>query len=353
MRIVIDEKIPYMASVLAQMGHIVDAVPGDKIDNAMLRNAGALFVRTRTKCNATLLNNTYVRFIGTATIGYDHIDADYCYRNGIEWVSAPGCNADAVLQYVQSVIYTWLRESHLESSSLVLGIVGVGHIGSRVARWARSAGMKVLLNDPPREAAGEEGFVSINEIAEKSDIVTFHPTLTLSGQYPSYHLLGRSFLEKFNRKGLLINASRGAVADNSELLTMLKSRSDIAVALDVWEGEPNINPELLNRAYIATPHIAGYSVQGKLNASRMMIESFARFTSYNENIPQICLPSPECTVIESETIANALLSVYSPLNDTMRLKRRPQDFELQRNEYVLRREPSEYEIYIKGERYIP
>lgn len=352
MRIVIDEKVPYLAEALVKMGHSVEALPGDRIDNAVLRDAGALFVRTRTKCNATLLEDSDVRFIGTATIGYDHIDADYCCNRGIEWVSAPGCNADAVLQYVQSVIYTWLYHHGYDIKSQTIGIVGVGHIGSRVERWARSAGMKVLLNDPPREAAGEKGFVSIDEIAENCDIVTFHPTLTNTGKYSSYHLLGTPFLDRFKKNGLLINASRGAVADNSALLAFLRNSPGVDVALDVWEGEPDINIELLNRSYVATPHIAGYSAKGKLNASRMMLEAFARFTLYRGDIPKLSLPAPENSMVSADSLPEALLSIYSPLNDTVRLKNHPEDFEKQRNGYLLRREPSEFDIYIDGEHYI-
>ncbi len=348
MKIVVDEKIPYLVSALRQMGHIVEELPGDAIDRAALNGAGALFVRTRTICNSQLLNGTDVRFIGTATIGYDHIDIDYCSRAGIEWVSAPGCNADAVLQYVQSSVYSWMQKNNVDAASLTMGIVGVGRIGSRVERWARSVGMNVLLNDPPRQAAGETGFVSLYEIAHRCDIVTFHPTLSSMGPFPSRHLINASFLSKMQRRVLLINASRGAVADNNALLAAIERNNALDVVLDVWENEPNINLRLLKEAYIATPHIAGYSAKGKLNASVMMLEAFTRYTSYQGKLPQIALLPPTDNIIEAHSISEALLSIYTPMTDSEKLKNNPDEFELQRNNYSLRREPSEYIITING-----
>ena len=348
MKIVMDEKIPYLQGALTQMGHTVTAMPGDAIDAVALEGAGALFVRTRTLCNAALLDGTDVRFIGTATIGYDHIDADYCRRAGIEWVSAPGCNADAVLQYVQSSIYSWLQDKKTDISALAIGIVGVGRIGSRVERWARSQGMTVLLNDPPRQAAGEQGLVSLDEIARVCDIVTFHPTLSLSGPFRSYHLLDSAFLAKINRRALLINASRGAVADNNALYDAVVGNSLLDVALDVWENEPKISQELLDRAFIATPHIAGYSAKGKLNASLMMLQAFAQYTSYKAELPHIELPPPANNNIEASTLADALLKIYSPLSDTAKLKSSPSMFEWLRNNYELRREPSEFIVRVDG-----
>ncbi|MBQ2878609.1 MAG: erythronate-4-phosphate dehydrogenase, partial [Bacteroidaceae bacterium] len=231
---------------------------------------------------------------------------------------------------------------------LAIGIVGVGRIGSRVERWARSQGMTVLQNDPPRQAAGEQGFVSLDEIARVCDIVTFHPTLSLSGPFRSYHLLDSAFLAKINRRALLINASRGAVADNNALYDAIVGNSLLDVALDVWENEPKISQELLDRAFIATPHIAGYSAKGKLNASLMMLQSFAQYTSYKAELPHIELPPPANNNIEASTLADALLKIYSPLSDTAKLKSSPSMFEWLRNNYELRREPSEFIVHVDG-----
>ena len=345
MRIVVDEKIQYLCEALEQMGHTVEALPGCAISNSDLLTADALFVRTRTLCNAALLDNTAVRFIGTATIGHDHIDKEYCRQKGIVWTNAPGCNADAVLQYVQSAIYCWARSNSIENlQGLTLGIVGVGQIGSRVERWARKAGLTVLLNDPPRAARGEEDFVALEKIAQECDIITFHTTLNKSGDYPSYHLADTAFMDNLRKCKLLINASRGPVVDNSALLNAIDNKRIAAVALDVWENEPLLNPRLLEKAYIATPHIAGYSAEGKMNASRMMVEAFAAFCNYKEALPIMRLPAPPHRDISADSQPDAFLTIYNPMDDTRLLKTSPHKFEELRNNYNLRREPSAYGI---------
>lgn len=347
MKIVIDEKIPYLADALQQMGHSVAAYAGDAITSEHLADAEALFVRTRTLCGAQLLDGTAVRFIGTATIGYDHIDADYCRGCGIEWTNAPGCNADAVLQYVQSAIYAWACESGRSVEGAVIGIVGVGQIGSRVERWARGAGMRVLLNDPVREARGEQGFSSLGLIASECDIITFHPTLSRVGDHPSYHLADEAFFASLRRCALLINASRGPVVDNAALCAAIADGKVAAAVVDVWEGEPRLSIDLLQRAFIATPHIAGYSAEGKMNASRMMVEAFARYTNYSGPRPLMQLPAPVEPCVRAASMPEALLSIYNPLTDTLALKNAPQKFEALRNNYNLRREPAAFKITIE------
>lgn len=348
MNIVIDEKIPFLREALEAMGHSVVALPGVRIAAADVSAADALFVRTRTMCNAALLDGSKVRFIGTATIGYDHIDAAYCECNGIEWASAAGCNAGAVLQYVQSVIYSWAKERECQLQGLSLGIVGVGEIGSRVAAWARSEGMRLLLNDPPRQAKeGSGNFVSLADIARECDIITFHPTLSRGGDFPSYHLANEAFLSSLEKCRLLINASRGPVVDNLALLDALDDSSLFDTVLDVWENEPEILLPLLNKVYIATPHIAGYSAEGKLNATRLVLEAFAVFSGYDGVLPLPALPVPEPQVIAAPTYADALLQIYTPDVDSKRLKRSPETFEEQRNNYALRREPSAYKMTIE------
>jgi erythronate-4-phosphate dehydrogenase len=347
MKVVIDEKIPYLKSALLKMGCDVLDMPGVDIDATSVKDADALFVRTRTKCNASLLSGSKVGFVGTATIGYDHIDTDYCNRNGVEWTNAAGCNAGAVLQYVQSVVYSWARDNALSVEGLTLGVVGVGQIGSRVAAWARKVGMNVLENDPPKAAAGMVGLVSLEEIAEKCDIITFHPTLNVEGEYCSYHLADTGFFDSLRRCLLFINASRGPVVDNRALLSALEDGRVGCAAIDVWENEPEIDLSLLNKVYVATPHIAGYSAEGKINATRMVLEAFARFVGYVGELPQLQLDAPSCQVVEACSEQDALLAIYSPLDDTVMLKEAPLQFENLRNNYVLRREPSAYKIVIK------
>ena len=343
MRIVIDEKIPYLKDALSSAGFTVVAKAGSDINSEDVASAEALFVRTRTKCNAELLGGSSVKFVGTATIGYDHIDAEYCSRNSIAWKNAAGCNAGAVLQYVQSVIYEWSECV----KGLSIGIVGVGEIGSRVAEWANSVGMTVYRNDPPKEAQGIKGLVSLDEIAEKCDIITFHPTLERAGDFPTYHLADKKFFESLKRCKLLINASRGEVVDNKALLDAVNESKVGAVALDVWENEPEINKELLEKAFVATPHIAGYSAEGKMNATRIVLDAFFEFLGKKDCISLDSLPEPENNLVVADDEREALLSIYSPLTDTVALKKNPDAFECLRNNYKLRREPASYKIVLK------
>lgn len=348
MRIVTDEKIPYLREALEIMGHTVTPIAGNEISRSDLMNTEALFVRTRTHCDASLLENTAVRFIGTATIGHDHIDKEYCRKNGITWTNAPGCNADAVLQYVQCCIYCWMKNNDIRSTQgLTIGIVGVGQIGSRVQKWAQEVGFYTLLNDPPRASQGENGFVDLDEITQQCDIITFHPTLSRDGDHPSYHLADSEFMNKLHKCRLLINASRGPVVDNTALLEALNKKIISSAAIDVWENEPLLNQALLDKSFIATPHIAGYSAEGKMNASRMVLEAFAQFSGYKKELPVMQLPAPLHSRIYAATQADALLDIYNPLNDTRLLKSTPEKFEELRNNYALRREPSAYKIEIK------
>lgn len=349
MKIVVDEKIPFICEALQRMGHDVSPLPGVVISKGDVADAEALFVRTRTRCDASLLEGSKISFIGTATIGYDHIDAAYCADNGIVWSSAAGCNAGAVLQYVQSVVYLWARERGLPLKGLSIGVVGVGEIGSKVAEWAAREGMKVCRNDPPRaKREGNDGFVPIDVIAAECDIITFHPTLNRGGEFPSFHLADERFFNSLLKCRLLINASRGPVVDNKALLESLGSGKAGDAVLDVWEGEPYIDTDLLNKVYLATPHIAGYSLEGKYNATRIVLEAFARHTGYDGALP---LPPLESSglVVEAPDFASAALRIYSPANDSFTLKKNPSAFEELRNNYNLRREPSSYEIRLKSD----
>lgn len=346
MKVVIDEKIPYLKNALQGMGMDVVALPGVEIGREDVADADALFVRTRTVCNEELLSGSKVRFIGTATIGYDHIDSAYCASNGISWCNAAGCNAGAVLQYVQSVIYQWVLERRRSLQGLVLGVVGVGEIGSRVVAWAESVGLTVLKNDPPKALSGASGFVSLDDIAKKCDIVTFHPTLSRDGDFPSYHLADSAFFNSLAHCSLLINASRGPVVDNAALLVHAASNHSMDIALDVWEGEPDINLSLLNRCFVSTPHIAGYSAEGKVNATRIVLNAFALFFGYTDALPELLLPSPIHPVVEASSESEALLRIYSPLDDSRTLKENPAGFEELRNNYNLRREPSAFSIIV-------
>ena len=348
MNVVIDEKIPCLKTALEAMGHTVVAKPGVEICADDVACAEALFVRTRTRCDASLLDGSRVGFIGTATIGYDHIDADYCGRNGICWTSAAGCNSGAVLQYVQSVVYAWARERNIALEGLSFGVVGVGEIGSKVAKWAAEAGMRVLLNDPPRaQREGSAGFVGLETVASECDIITFHPTLSVDGEFPSLHLADASFLVSLKRCRLLINASRGPVVDNQALWAAMESGASWDAVLDVWEHEPDIDIALLNKVYIATPHIAGYSAEGKMNATRIVLEAFARFSGFSGELPLPVLESPNPDTVVAQSYADAVLTIYDPRTDSAALKENHENFEDLRNNYSLRRETTSYKLLLK------
>jgi erythronate-4-phosphate dehydrogenase len=264
MKIVCDDKIPYLHGVLEPYVDKVVYLPGTKISNADLLTADALIVRTRTKCTATLLENTPVRFIATATIGYDHIDTAYCDKHGIVWTNAPGCNSGSVKQYIAASLACLSNRRGFSLAGKTIGIVGVGNVGSKVFDVAKAFGMHVLLNDPPRaEKEGENMFVALDELLGKSDIITLHVPLSYEGAHKTYHLLNKKILENLQEHQIIINSSRGEVVDNTALASVLKRKRITGAVLDVWEDEPDIHRELLSLADITTPHIAGYSRDGK------------------------------------------------------------------------------------------
>ncbi len=340
MKIVADSKIPFLKGLLEPVAQEVLYVPGSDITNEVLRDAQVLLTRTRTRCDRHLLQGTAVKFIGTATIGTDHIDLDYCSHNGITVVNAPGCNAPAVAQWVHSTILQWLAAQPAPlDHPLTLGIVGVGHVGSIVARWAHQLGYRVLLNDPPLEEQATDTnselltlkskLIDIYTLHRKCDIITFHTPLTRDGDYPTWHLCDEAFLNGLQRCRLIINAARGAVCDNEALL---RWQGDIA--LDCWEGEPNINRELLEKAFVATPHIAGYSLQGKQRGTSMIIEALNRHFGWNITPVQASTPLKGAENVTPQTIIDS----YNPLIDTAHLKSAPTTFESLRNNYPLRNE---------------
>ncbi len=314
MRIIIESHIPFIRGIAEKAGHQVEYLAPEDFTPEKIKNIDALIIRTRTKCNAALLDGSNVRIIATATIGTDHIDLDYCRKKGIAVHNAPGCNAPAVAQYVLSVL------ARLKPDCRCLGIVGVGHVGSIVNRWATANGIKTLLCDPPRALKeGNAGFVSLEEIARRCDVITFHVPLDSTTR----HMINREFLASAAPDALIINAARGPVADTDALLSATQT-----LAIDCWEGEPEINARLLAKATVATPHIAGYSLEGKQRATAMAL---------NAVDPAIMLPVAKVT--DSPTLAKIKES-YDPIADTTALKSSPSAFETLRNTYPYRPEPS-------------
>ena len=264
MLIITDAHIPFLVEAVRCEWPEVDICPlkPEQIDAEAVRQADVLVVRTRTQVNKSLLSGSQVRLVCTATIGFDHIDTEFCDRQGIRWISCPGCNAQAVCDYVEEAIEEIKNEKlKIKNSSLTLGVVGVGHVGSLVAQMAERKGLKVLLNDPPKGIG-----VSLDEIAQNSDIITFHTPLDKS----TYHLCDEPFLQQCKPGALIINAARGGIVDEQALLS-----SGHPYILDTWENEPDINAEVLAKAQLASMHIAGYSVEGKRNASQMCLDEIA------------------------------------------------------------------------------
>ena len=323
MKVIVDNKIPYIKEAINRIADEVVFLPGADFTKEAVKDADALIVRTRTRCNRELLEGTQVKFIATATIGYDHIDTEYCREAGITWTNCPGCNAGSVEQYVRSVLGLLQRKKGLDLKNATIGVVGVGHVGSRVARTAKLLGMRVLLNDPPRADKGETGFVDLDTIARECDVITFHTPLIQEGIYRTYHLVDKNFLFSLKRAPYLINSSRGEVVDTASLLASLAAGKVKDVVIDTWENEPRISRDLLEAAFLATPHIAGYSADGKANATRMSLEALCRFFGME---------------VEFEITPPEGPSDYDPTRDSEWLKADPEKFEWFRGNYPIRRE---------------
>lgn len=280
MNIIIDKYIPFLQGILEPYAEVRYLEP-EEFTAEVVKWADALLVRTRTKCNEALLAGSKVQLIATATIGFDHIDTHYCEQNGIVWTNSAGCNAQGVCDYIEEALNTLFSSL----SGLTLGVVGVGHVGSKVAKMAASYGMRVLVNDPPKWQVGNNNeygqVVSLSDIAEQADIITFHTPLVRKGEFATYHLYGEEFLSKCKDNAVIINAARGGIVDEKALIKHLTATSKKAV-IDTWEGEPNINTDLLGLATLGSFHIAGYSLQGKINASNMCLSALCK---------HFCLPA--------------------------------------------------------------
>jgi len=295
-----------------------------------VKDADAMIVRTRTRCDERLLRGSAVRFIATATIGFDHLDTEYLKRAGIEWVNCPGCNAASVAQYLHSTLLLLQRDFGLNLHKSTIGIVGCGHVGSKVKAVAEGLGMRALVNDPP---IGRDDFVSLERIEREADVITFHVPMQKAGTFSTFHLADEAFFQSLAHRPFIINTSRGAVVDNLALKQALRKGLVRQAVIDTWENEPHIDHELLGDVYIGTPHIAGYSADGKVNADNMVISDLCRFFGLR-NPGTIVPPSlPDDFVYTGDP-----LQLYNPLNDSARLKAAPDSFETLRGDYPLRRE---------------
>jgi erythronate-4-phosphate dehydrogenase len=355
MKIVADDRIPFLKGVMESFAEVV-YLPGAQTAASDVRDADAIITRTRTKCNAALLTGSNVRLIATATIGYDHIDAAFCEAAGIRWVNAPGCNSRSVQQYITAALTAFVYKSGLRFGDLTLGVIGVGNVGSKVAAAAEALGMRVLINDPPRaDREGAEAFTPLDELLNESDIVTLHVPLEKAGDYPTFHFADRVFFEKMKSRALFINSSRGGVVDTEEFKAAAADKHFTWI-FDVWEHEPDIDAELLEHAFIATPHIAGYSADGKANGTAACVREVCRFFGIDKLAkdwyPAAVPAAPFAQVIEingegrsrEEILFETVSHTYPILEDKERLQSHPERFEELRGKYWTRREFSFFTV---------
>jgi erythronate-4-phosphate dehydrogenase len=357
MKIIIDNKIPYINGALEPYAEVV-YLPGKETTPVIVNDADAIITRTRTKCNEHLLAGSSVKMIATATIGYDHIDTGYCEKAGIEWTNAPGCNSWSVAQYIMAALHALATEKKLQLSELTIGVIGAGNVGSKVARFCQVIGMNVLVNDPPRQRKeGDSGFVSLVEIQQKSDIITVHTPLTNDGVDKTYHLIDESFIEACENDIFLINSARGEIMDTQAVLVALKFGKIKEAIIDCWENEPSIDYDLLDHTFISTPHIAGYSRDGKANGTSMSVRAISRkfglgiddWECKNVEIPaETIIHLDGAGRTDQEVIAEAVLKTYPIIEDNNRLKFSPVTFEKQRGDYPVRREFPIYTITSQG-----
>lgn len=366
MLIVADENIPLLDSFFSDIGE-VRAVSGRNMTADQVRDADILLVRSVTRVDEALLKASRVRFVGTTTIGTDHVDREYLERSGIRFSAAPGCNANSVVEYVLTVLSLWAERSGIEDwSDLSVGIIGVGNVGGELARRLERLDFTVRLCDPPRAEAGPEeaeSFVGLEQALD-CDVVTFHTPLNREGPHATWHLMDEARIQGLRQQQLIINTSRGGVVDNEALLARLKSDDAPAAVLDVWENEPSIRPGLADLCWLATPHIAGYSLEGKVMGVENIYQAVSQYLGLparkqaGQFLPEPPLSKMSFTGSASEWDAagRAMRACYDPRSDDARLRlvlggeesERAQGFDRLRRDYPVRREFSSLKIQLKG-----
>ena len=330
MKIVVDDKIPYIRETICQLADEVVFLSGAAITAGEVRDADVLVVRTRTRCDRRLLEGSKVQLVVTATIGYDHIDTQWLEAAGIRWTNCPGCNSGSVAQYVECALLLLEQQKGLPLRQSTIGIVGCGHVGSKVKAVAERLGMRVLVCDPPLD---NPDYVSMDVIEHEADVITFHVPLTKEGSYPTWHLADNDFFQRLSRVPYIINTSRGEVVDNKALLLALEEGRVRDAVIDVWENEPHPDAALLDKVFIGTPHIAGYSADGKVNADNMVIDAICQHFGLPQ--PATIAPPP---LPDDFHDTGSPLDLYNPMVDSQKLKADSSFFEQLRNNYPLRRE---------------
>lgn len=367
MLIVADENIPLLDSFFGDMGEI-RRVSGRHLSAAEVRDADVLLVRSVTRVNRELLEGSRVRFVGTTTIGTDHVDVEWLNQQGIRFAAAPGCNANSVAEYVLTVLSLYAEKRGLDDwTDLRVGIVGAGNVGEELAGKLERLGFSVRRCDPPRaerEVDGDTEFVSLAE-AMSCDVVTFHTPLTREAPHPTFHMVGEPELAGLSAGQLLINAGRGEVICGTALKRRLQSANAPLVALDVWEKEPRIDPELVDLVWLATPHIAGYSLEGKVQGTEMIYQALSGFLGLpvrkkaGQFLPEPALSKVSFTSAadEDQALKIALRACYDPRQDDARLRlamaepspeARGMAFDRLRRDYPVRRECSSVKVQLKG-----
>ncbi|WP_179179395.1 4-phosphoerythronate dehydrogenase PdxB [Pseudomonas sivasensis] len=364
MLIVADENIPLLDAFFQGFGEI-RRVPGRSLDRATVEQADVLLVRSVTNVNRALLEGSKVRFVGTCTIGTDHLDLDYFKQTGIQWSSAPGCNARGVVDYVLGSLQTLGEIEGADLNQRTYGIVGAGEVGGRLVKVLKGLGWNVLVCDPPRQIAEGGDYVSLAQIIEQCDVISLHTPLTKSGNGSTWHLFDRQRLEQLKPGTWLINASRGPVVDNAALREVLLEREDLQAVLDVWEGEPEVDVDLADLCVLATPHIAGYSLEGRQRGTAQIYQAFCAYLGQepsiqlSELLPALWLAEVHLNASTDPAWALATLcrSVYDPRRDDADFRRslvgtveeQRKAFDLLRKHYPERREIDGLSVRINGE----
>ncbi len=328
MKIVIDKAIPFVKGVFEPYCH-VDYIDGHSFNSSNVKDASALLIRTRTRCEESLLDGSSVRHIATATIGFDHVDTQYCASSGIEVSTAAGCNARAVLQWFAAVMVHLSKTQDWQPHQKTIGVVGVGNVGELISHYAKLWGFKVVCCDPPRQAREGGDFVSFEQLCSMADIITLHTPLDAT----THHLINGESLKLISPNCVIINSSRGEVIDTQALLN-----SQNPFVMDVWEGEPKISPQALEHAILATPHIAGYSLQGKANATTMTVRNIAKALDLPLNTWMSDTKKIEPKEISWQELHNSIQSKFDIQQQSLYLKNNRELFEEIRNNYNYREE---------------
>ncbi|MDR6913668.1 erythronate-4-phosphate dehydrogenase [Pseudomonas sp. 3296] len=364
MLIVADENIPLLDAFFSGFGDI-RRVPGRSIDRATVEQADVLLVRSVTNVNRALLEGSNVRFVGTCTIGTDHLDLDYFQQAGITWSSAPGCNARGVVDYVLGSLLTLAEIEGADLTRRTYGVVGAGEVGGRLVKVLQGLGWNVLVCDPPRQASEGADFVSLEQIIEQCDVISLHTPLKKHGAQSTWHLFDKRRLGQLKPGTWLINASRGPVVDNAALRQVLLEREDLQAVLDVWEGEPEVDVALAELCVLATPHIAGYSLDGKQRGTSQIYQAYCEFLGQSAQVSlSDWLPAPWLSQVTLHAQADpawalAMLcrGVYDPRRDDADFRRslvgsvseQRAAFDALRKHYPSRREIDGLQVRIEGD----